>query len=222
MFLEFFLRLSDWRTRWGPRVSESPVEDVGNFVLPILYTLLMLALLRECSCFLSFRTSSHGCFRCIKSSCITRLTQSRVRSGCTPLHHEQNPYKIQTAPGYYYKADELLRCFNKITTLQTSSLDVPPLQHEQNPSKIQTAPGYYYKADELLRCFNKIRTFQTSFFFLSPIRTWTAVRDQESVNQESEIGIKQECVRRGSSNLMAGKVVFLRGLLNPIRVVDLM
>ncbi|GFT52892.1 hypothetical protein TNCV_1460001 [Trichonephila clavipes] len=29
-------------------------------------------------------------------------------------------------------------------------------------------------------------------------------------------------VRRGSSNLMAGKVVFLRGLLNPIRVVDLM
>ncbi|GFV13669.1 transposable element Tcb2 transposase [Trichonephila clavipes] len=39
---------------------------------------------------------------------------------------------------------------------------------------------------------------------------------------EHEIGIKQECVRRGSSNLMAGKVVFLRGLLNPIRVVDLM
>ncbi|GFW66169.1 hypothetical protein TNCV_1710681 [Trichonephila clavipes] len=29
-------------------------------------------------------------------------------------------------------------------------------------------------------------------------------------------------VRRGSSNLMAGKVVFLRGLLNPIGVVDLM
>ncbi|GFV83467.1 hypothetical protein TNCV_982301 [Trichonephila clavipes] len=59
-----------------------------------------------------------------------------------------------------------------------------PLHHEQNPYKIQTAPGYYYKADELLRCFNKIRTLQTSFF-LSPIRTWTAVRDQESVNQES-------------------------------------
>ncbi|GFV15108.1 hypothetical protein TNCV_1743231 [Trichonephila clavipes] len=36
-----------------------------------------------------------------------------------PLHHGQNPYKIQTAPGYYYKTDELLRCFNKITTLQT-------------------------------------------------------------------------------------------------------
>ncbi|GFV30057.1 uncharacterized protein TNCV_1195041 [Trichonephila clavipes] len=35
------------------------------------------------------------------------------------LHHGQNPYKIQTAPGYYYKTDELLRCFNKITTLQT-------------------------------------------------------------------------------------------------------
>ncbi|GFV17044.1 uncharacterized protein TNCV_655971 [Trichonephila clavipes] len=58
-----------------------------------------------------------------------------------------------------------------------------PLHHGQNPYKIQTAPGYYYKTDELLRCFNKITTLQTSFF--SPIRTWTAVRDQESVNQES-------------------------------------
>ncbi|GFW33574.1 hypothetical protein TNCV_2211061 [Trichonephila clavipes] len=29
-------------------------------------------------------------------------------------------------------------------------------------------------------------------------------------------------VRRGSPNLMAGKVVFSRGLLSPIRVVDLM
>ncbi|GFW92877.1 hypothetical protein TNCV_3495101 [Trichonephila clavipes] len=29
-------------------------------------------------------------------------------------------------------------------------------------------------------------------------------------------------VRRDSTNLMAGKVVFLRGLLSPIRVVDLM
>ncbi|GFV25314.1 hypothetical protein TNCV_285071, partial [Trichonephila clavipes] len=28
-------------------------------------------------------------------------------------------------------------------------------------------------------------------------------------------------VRRGLTNLMAGKVVFLRGLLSPIRVVDL-
>ncbi|GFX34842.1 hypothetical protein TNCV_2327821 [Trichonephila clavipes] len=28
-------------------------------------------------------------------------------------------------------------------------------------------------------------------------------------------------VRRGSTNLMAGKVVFLRGLLSPIRVVNL-
>ncbi|GFV26365.1 hypothetical protein TNCV_5086781 [Trichonephila clavipes] len=28
-------------------------------------------------------------------------------------------------------------------------------------------------------------------------------------------------VRRGSTSLMAGKVVFLRGLLSPIRVVDL-
>ncbi|GFS85901.1 hypothetical protein TNCV_1219111 [Trichonephila clavipes] len=28
-------------------------------------------------------------------------------------------------------------------------------------------------------------------------------------------------VRRGSTNLIAGKVVFLRGLLSPIRVVDL-
>ncbi|GFV13723.1 hypothetical protein TNCV_2105931 [Trichonephila clavipes] len=82
-------------------------------------------------------TSSHGCFRCIKSSCITRLTQSRVRSGCTPLHHEQNPYKIQTAPGYYYKADELLRCFNKITTIQTSSLDVPPCNMSRTPPRFK-------------------------------------------------------------------------------------
>ncbi|GFU91893.1 hypothetical protein TNCV_3192771 [Trichonephila clavipes] len=55
----------------------------GKFCSPYFICstdLLMLALLRECSCFLSFRTSSHGCFRCIGSSCITRLTPSRVRS----------------------------------------------------------------------------------------------------------------------------------------------
>ncbi|GFW72467.1 hypothetical protein TNCV_3796951 [Trichonephila clavipes] len=27
MLLEFFLTLSDWRTRWEPRVSESPEEE---------------------------------------------------------------------------------------------------------------------------------------------------------------------------------------------------
>ncbi|GFT85780.1 hypothetical protein TNCV_4027201 [Trichonephila clavipes] len=123
-----------------------------------------------------------------------------------PLHHGQNPYKIQTAPGYYYKTDELLRCFNKITTLRTSSLDVPPLHHGQNPYKIQTAPGYYYKTDELLRCFNKITTLQT-FFSFSPIRTWTAVRepgvcesgvrepgvrDQESVTRSPRVPVERK------------------------------
>ncbi|GFU94654.1 uncharacterized protein TNCV_732901 [Trichonephila clavipes] len=48
-----------------------------------------------------------------------------IISGCIPLHHGQNPYKIQTAPSYYYKTDELLRCFNKITTLQTFFFSLP-------------------------------------------------------------------------------------------------
>ncbi|GFT72418.1 hypothetical protein TNCV_3609571 [Trichonephila clavipes] len=55
----------------------------------------------------------------------TRLRRSDIISGCTPLHHGQNPYKIQTAPGYYYKTDEQLRCFNKITTLQTFFFSLP-------------------------------------------------------------------------------------------------
>ncbi|GFW78350.1 hypothetical protein TNCV_1379001 [Trichonephila clavipes] len=54
------------------------------------------------------------------STVSTGLRRSDIISGCTPLHHEQKPYKIQTAPDHYYKADELLRCFNKIRTLQTS------------------------------------------------------------------------------------------------------
>ncbi|GFT00019.1 hypothetical protein TNCV_4196881 [Trichonephila clavipes] len=98
-----------------------------------------------------------------------------------------------------------------------------PLHHVQNPYKIQTAPGYYYKTDELLRCFNKITTLQT--FFFSPKRTWTAVRDQETVNQESvnQESVNQESVTRspkritkefggasGSTDLIAGKVMFLR------------
>ncbi|GFX68326.1 hypothetical protein TNCV_2817011 [Trichonephila clavipes] len=52
----------------------------------------------------------------------TRLQQDYdapdIISGCTLLHHGQNPYRIQTAPGYY-NTDKLLRCFSEITTLQT-------------------------------------------------------------------------------------------------------
>ncbi|GFX24782.1 hypothetical protein TNCV_4488731 [Trichonephila clavipes] len=54
-----------------------------------------------------------------------------------PLHHGQKPYKIQTAPDYYYKTDELLRCFNKITTLRTSSLDVPPCTMSRTPTRFK-------------------------------------------------------------------------------------
>ncbi|GFW14815.1 hypothetical protein TNCV_1562781 [Trichonephila clavipes] len=79
-----------------------------------------------------------------------------------------------------------MNCYAVSTRLRRSGhhLWMYPLHHGQNPYKIQTAPGYYYKTDELLRCFNKTTTLQT-FFSFSPIRTWTAVRDQESVNQES-------------------------------------
>ncbi|GFV31869.1 hypothetical protein TNCV_3968061 [Trichonephila clavipes] len=81
----------------------------GKFCSTYLYTLLMLALLRVFVFSLSFRTSSHGCFRCIGSSCIHEINpvESQI-SGCTPCTMK-NPYKIQTAPGYYYKTEELLR-----------------------------------------------------------------------------------------------------------------
>ncbi|GFS67534.1 hypothetical protein TNCV_4362671 [Trichonephila clavipes] len=55
------------------------------------------------------------------------------------------------------------------------------------------------------------------FLVSSPSVTWTVVREP-GVRNRDYTGM---WVRRGSSNLMAGKVVFLRGLLNPIRVVDL-
>ncbi|GFX58313.1 hypothetical protein TNCV_205001 [Trichonephila clavipes] len=85
--------LSDWRTRWGPRVSESPVEE-----WEILFSLFYILYSDAGS---PTRVSVFSLFQ-------------DIISGCTPLHHEENPYKIQTTPGYYYKTDELLRCFNKI------------------------------------------------------------------------------------------------------------
>ncbi|GFU00669.1 hypothetical protein TNCV_4818341 [Trichonephila clavipes] len=111
-----------------------------------------------------------------------------------PLHHWQNPYKIQTAPGYYYKTDELLRCFNKITTLRTSSLDVPPCTMGRTPTRFKqhrvttTRPVNCYAVSTRLRRSRHIFSF-------SPIRTWTAFRDQESVNQES---VNQESVNQES------------------------
>ncbi|GFX66231.1 hypothetical protein TNCV_342051 [Trichonephila clavipes] len=106
----------------------------------------------------------------------------------------------------------LMNCYAVLTRLRRSGhhLWMYPLHHGQNPYKIQTAPGYYYKTDELLRCFNKITTLQT-FFSFSPIRTWTAVRDQESVNQES---VNQESVTRsptataGSDVVQSGRPIF--------------
>ncbi|GFX02151.1 hypothetical protein TNCV_1750361 [Trichonephila clavipes] len=56
------------------------------------------------------------------------------------------------------------------------------------------------------------------FSCFSPFVTWTAVREP-GVRNRDYTGM---WVRRGSTNLMAGKVVFLRGLLSPIRVIDLM
>ncbi|GFS75752.1 hypothetical protein TNCV_3424751 [Trichonephila clavipes] len=50
----------------------------------------------------------------------------------------------------------------------------------------------------------------------SPFETWTALRDQES-----EAGFKEFEVCLKSADFTAGKMVFLRGLLSPIRVVEL-
>ncbi|GFV55005.1 hypothetical protein TNCV_858761, partial [Trichonephila clavipes] len=77
--------------RWGPQVSESPVE-VGNFVLPIfIYSTYAGSPTRECSCFL---LSGH---QATVVSGALGLVVSRINpvesqiSGCTSLHHEQNP-----------------------------------------------------------------------------------------------------------------------------------
>ncbi|GFU98766.1 hypothetical protein TNCV_1214821 [Trichonephila clavipes] len=58
--------------------------------------------------------------------------------------------------------------------------------------------------------------------------TCNCVRKIAAIEEPSNVDIKRGnrdytgmWVRRGSTNLMAGKVVFLRGLLSPIRVVDL-
>ncbi|GFV28614.1 hypothetical protein TNCV_3985651 [Trichonephila clavipes] len=108
-----------------------------------------------------------------------------------PLHHGQNPYKIQTAPGYYYKTDELLRCFNKITTLRTSSLDVPPCTMGRSPTRFKQ---HQVTTTRTMNCYAvSTRLRRSRQIFFSPIRTWTAVRepgvcepgvrDQESVTR---------------------------------------
>ncbi|GFT01980.1 hypothetical protein TNCV_2673181 [Trichonephila clavipes] len=53
----------------------------------------------------------------------------------------------------------------------------------------------------------RLRRSTDIVFFFSPIRTWTAVRDQESVRNRDYTGM---WVRLGSTDLMAGKVMFLR------------
>ncbi|GFV92810.1 hypothetical protein TNCV_1346611 [Trichonephila clavipes] len=102
------------------------------------------------------------------------------------------PYKIQTAPGYYYKTDELLRCFNKITTLWTSSLDVPPCTMGRTPTRFKqhrvttTRPMNCYAVSTSLR-----RSRHFFFPFFSPIRTWTAVREPAVC----ESGVREPGVR---------------------------
>ncbi|GFT57321.1 hypothetical protein TNCV_2657131 [Trichonephila clavipes] len=55
------------------------------------------------------------------------------------------------------------------------------------------------------------------FLVFSPSMTWTAVREP-GVRNRDYTGM---WVRRGSTNLMPGKVVFLRRQRSPIRVLDL-
>ncbi|GFW83411.1 hypothetical protein TNCV_2545091 [Trichonephila clavipes] len=84
---------------------------------------------------------------------------------------------------YYYKTDELLRCFNKITTLRTSSLDVPPCTMGRTPTRfkqhrVTTRPMNCYAVSTRLR--------RSRHFFLSlPSGRGQPFVNQESVNQES-------------------------------------
>ncbi|GFU69705.1 hypothetical protein TNCV_1220931 [Trichonephila clavipes] len=142
-------------------------------------------------------------------NCITRLTPSGVRFLDVPLAPWAESLQDANSTGLLLQ-DRFQQDYDAPDIISGCT----PLHHGQNAYKIQTAPGYYYKTDELLRCFNKITTLQT--FFFSPIRTWTAVRDQESVNQESvnQESVNQESVTRSpSTDSMAGKAVSLHSLL---------
>ncbi|GFT35459.1 hypothetical protein TNCV_922731 [Trichonephila clavipes] len=83
---------------------------------------------------------------------------------------------------YYFKTDELLRCFNKITTLRTSSLDVPPCTMGRTPTRfkqhrVTTRPMNCYAVSTRLR--------RSRQFFLSlPSGRGQPFVNQESVNQE--------------------------------------
>ncbi|GFV97729.1 hypothetical protein TNCV_2313141 [Trichonephila clavipes] len=122
----------------GTSGIRKPCGRVGNFVLPILYTLLMLALLRVF---------------------VFSLFQDII-SGCTPCTMGRTPTRFQQ---------------HRVTT---------------------TRPMNCYAVSTRLR-----RSRHRSFF--SPIRTWTAVRDQES-------GLHRNVGASGSTDLMTGKVMFLR------------
>ncbi|GFW38875.1 hypothetical protein TNCV_4078341 [Trichonephila clavipes] len=66
-----------------------------------------------------------------------------------------------------------------------------------------------------MNCYAGRSRHRFSCFF--PSVTWTAVREPEVRNRD----YTGMWVRLSSTDLMAGKVMFLRGLWSPIRVVDL-
>ncbi|GFW14676.1 hypothetical protein TNCV_1561391 [Trichonephila clavipes] len=87
--------------RWGPRVSESPVEE-WKMCSPILHTLLMLALLRECSCFFSLfqdimpsGLTVHRVLIAPRDS-ILQNVETVIQCSTWPLHHWRSPRGIQT------------------------------------------------------------------------------------------------------------------------------
>ncbi|GFY01473.1 retrovirus-related Pol polyprotein from transposon 17.6 [Trichonephila clavipes] len=101
------------------------------------------------------KTSSHGCFRCIGSSCITRFAPSRVRS-----------------------------------------LDVPHCTMSRTPTRFKQ---HRVTTTRPMNCYavsTRLGRSRHRFLF-SPDRTWTAVRDQESVNQESNVWEKEAQSSRG-------------------------
>ncbi|GFW50040.1 hypothetical protein TNCV_2316221 [Trichonephila clavipes] len=77
------------------------------------------------------RTSSHGCLRCIGSSCITRLTPSRVRSldvppctmSRTPTRFKQHRVTTTRPMNYYAVSTRLGRSRHRFFSLSRQDVD---------------------------------------------------------------------------------------------------